>query len=128
VIVAEAEPHVGSGTSSRNSEVIHAGIYYPTGSLRERHCARSRRMLYGVLRLHGVPHKKLGKLVVVGRDADVRCWKSSMPRRHGTASRISACWTARHDPDGAALACVAAFHSPGNRNHRQPSLHAALQR
>src|ERR1700690_774854 len=71
VIIAEAEGHIGSGTSSRNSEVIHAGIYYPTGSLRERHCARSRRMLYDFCASHGVPHKKLGKLVVVGRDADI---------------------------------------------------------
>ena len=71
VIVAEATGGIGNGVSSRNSEVIHAGIYYPTGSLRERHCARSRRMLYGFCASHGVPHKKLGKLVVAGRDADV---------------------------------------------------------
>src|ERR1700733_3946670 len=71
VIVAEAEPHIGSGTSSRNSEVIHAGIYYPTGSLRERHCARSRRMLYDFCAGHGVPHRKLGKLVVATRDAEI---------------------------------------------------------
>src|SRR6202162_2893991 len=70
VIVAEAEGHIGSGTSSRNSEVIHAGIYYPTGSLRERHCARSRRLLYAYCASHGVPHRKLGKLVVVGRGTD----------------------------------------------------------
>src|ERR1700675_2948865 len=70
-IVAEAEGHVGAGTSSRNSEVIHAGLYYPTGSLRERHCARSRRMLYDYCASRGVPHKKLGKLVVVNRDADI---------------------------------------------------------
>src|ERR1700759_4928760 len=71
VIVTEAEGHIGSGTSSRNSEVIHAGIYYPTGSLRERHCARSRRMLYAYCASHGVPHRKVGKLVVVSREADI---------------------------------------------------------
>src|SRR5215468_1858555 len=71
VVIAEAEGHIGGGTSSRNSEVIHAGIYYPTGSLRERHCARSRRLLYAYCASHGVPHRKLGKLVVIGRDADI---------------------------------------------------------
>src|ERR1700693_630374 len=71
VVIPDAEGHIGSGTSSRNSEVIHAGIYYPTGSLRERHCARSRRVLYEFCASHGVPHRKLGKLVVVGRDTDI---------------------------------------------------------
>ena len=46
VIVAEAAPAIGTGTSSRNSEVIHAGLYYPSGSKRALHCVRSRRMLY----------------------------------------------------------------------------------
>src|SRR6185295_9529484 len=46
VIVAEATGGIGNGVSSRNSEVIHAGMYYPTGSLRARHCVRGRRMLY----------------------------------------------------------------------------------
>src|SRR6516225_4527382 len=71
VIVAEAEGLVGSGTSSRNSEVIHAGIYYPTGSVRERHCARSRRMLYDYCTSHGVPHKKVGKFVVACRAEEI---------------------------------------------------------
>src|SRR5262249_56194005 len=66
-IVAEAEPHIGSGTSSRNSEVIHAGIYYPTGSRRERHCARSRRMLYEFCASPRLPPTKLGKLLLVRR-------------------------------------------------------------
>src|SRR5947199_89630 len=64
VIVAEATGGIGNGVSSRNSEVIHAGMYYPTGSLRARHCVRGRRMLYEFCASHGVPHKKVGKLVV----------------------------------------------------------------
>jgi L-2-hydroxyglutarate oxidase LhgO len=64
VIVAEATGGIGNGVSSRNSEVIHAGMYYPTGSLRSRHCVRGRRMLYEFCASHGVPHKKVGKLIV----------------------------------------------------------------
>jgi L-2-hydroxyglutarate oxidase LhgO len=113
VIVAEAEPHIGSGTSSRNSEVIHAGIYYPTGSLRERHCARSRRMLYEFCASHGVPHKKLGKLVVVGRDADIPMLEKlfAQATRNGVEGlrMLEGAEAVRMEP---ALACVAAFHSP----------------
>src|SRR5437870_2345190 len=64
VIVAEATGGIGNGVSSRNSEVIHAGMYYPTGSSRARHCVRGRRMLYEFCASHGVPHKKVGKLIV----------------------------------------------------------------
>ncbi|MDB5601524.1 MAG: FAD-dependent oxidoreductase [Xanthobacteraceae bacterium] len=64
VIVAEATSAIGSGISSRNSEVIHAGMYYPTGSLRARHCVRGRRMLYEYCATHGIPHRKCGKLIV----------------------------------------------------------------
>src|SRR5215471_14803100 len=64
VIVAEAADAIGTGTSSRNSEVIHGGLYYPTGSLRAHHCPRGRRMLYAFCASHDVPHRKCGKLVV----------------------------------------------------------------
>src|SRR5438477_9863883 len=64
VVVAEAESGIGTGVSSRNSEVIHGGMYYPTGSLRAFHCPRGRRLLYGFCASHGVAHKKCGKLIV----------------------------------------------------------------
>jgi L-2-hydroxyglutarate oxidase LhgO len=113
VIVVEAEGHIGSGTSSRNSEVIHAGIYYPTGSLRQRHCARSRRLLYAYCASHGIPHRKLGKLIVVGRDAD----RPALEKLHAQAKRngvegllmLEGGEAKRMEP---ALACAAAFHSP----------------
>src|ERR1700740_1499950 len=71
VIVAEATGGIGNGVSSRNSEVIHAGLYYPTGSLRARHCVRGRRMLYAFCASHGVPHRKSGKLVVATNAAEL---------------------------------------------------------
>ena len=111
--MADAEPHIGSGTSSRNSEVIHAGLYYPTGSLRERHCARSRRMLYEFCASHGVPHRKLGKLVVVGRDADIPMLEKlfAQATQNGVEGlrMLDGAEAIRMEPE---LACVAAFHSP----------------
>ena len=71
VIVAEAENAIGTGISSRNSEVIHGGMYYPTGTLRARHCVRGRRMLYDFCASHGVPHRKCGKLVVATDAAEL---------------------------------------------------------
>src|SRR6185437_14972881 len=71
VIVAEAEAGIGTITSSRNSEVIHAGMYYPTGTLRARHCVAGRRMLYEFCASHGVPHKKCGKLIVAANEAEL---------------------------------------------------------
>lgn len=70
VIVAEAADTIGTGISSRNSEVIHAGMYYPTGSRRARHCPRGNRMLYDFCASHGVPHKRCGKLIVATSDAE----------------------------------------------------------
>src|SRR5947209_18072478 len=71
VIVAEATSAIGAGVSSRNSEVIHGGLYYPTGSKRAYHCPRGRRMLYGFCISHGVPHRKCGKLVVATNQAEL---------------------------------------------------------
>ena len=64
VIVLEAGEAVGTGTSSRNSEVIHAGLYYPRGSLKAELCVRGRAMLYEYCEAHGVPHSRCGKLLV----------------------------------------------------------------
>ena len=70
VIVAEQADAIGTGISSRNSEVIHAGMYYPTGSLRAKLCARGNRMLYDFCESHGVPHRRCGKLIVATNEAE----------------------------------------------------------
>jgi L-2-hydroxyglutarate oxidase LhgO len=64
VIVLEAAEGIGTVTSSRNSEVIHAGIYYPAGSLMARMCVRGKIALYDYCRDHGIPHRNCGKLIV----------------------------------------------------------------
>jgi L-2-hydroxyglutarate oxidase LhgO len=64
VVLIERHERFGVETSSRNSEVIHAGIYYPTGSLKARLCVRGNRSLYAWCESHEVPHARLGKLIV----------------------------------------------------------------
>jgi len=64
VVVLEAEEGFGTHTSSRNSEVIHAGIYYPTGSLKARFCVAGRRALYQYCAAHAVAHRRIGKVIV----------------------------------------------------------------
>ena len=70
VIVVEAAEGIGTETSSRNSEVIHAGIYYPKGSLMARTCVAGRRLLYAYCAEHGVPHRNCGKLIVATNEAE----------------------------------------------------------
>ncbi|MBI5111953.1 MAG: NAD(P)/FAD-dependent oxidoreductase [Rhodovulum sp.] len=113
VIVAEAAGAIGTGTSSRNSEVIHAGIYYPPGSLRARHCVRGRRMLYAYAESHGVPHRKCGKLLVATRDAEVAKIEAlvAQARVNGVEgmTMLDAAAAKGLEP---ALACVVAALSP----------------
>src|SRR3982751_2343260 len=64
VAVLEQDAAIGQGVSSRNSEVIHGGLYYPTGSLKARLCVEGRRLMYAFCDSHHVEYDKCGKLVV----------------------------------------------------------------
>ncbi len=71
VLVLEAAGAIGTVTSSRNSEVVHAGIYYATGSLKARLCVAGRQALYAYCAEHGVPMRKLGKLIVASTPGEM---------------------------------------------------------
>jgi L-2-hydroxyglutarate oxidase LhgO len=71
VVLLEAEPMIGSVTSSRNSEVIHAGLYYPTGSLKAELCVAGKQKLYKYCAERHIPHRRCGKLVVASNEAEV---------------------------------------------------------
>jgi L-2-hydroxyglutarate oxidase LhgO len=113
VIAAEAADAIGTGVSSRNSEVIHAGLYYPTGSKRAYHCPRGRRMLYDFCASHGVPHRKCGKLVVATNASEMErlegILKQAMINGVEWVDIIDGGAAKRLEP---ALACVAAMRSP----------------
>ena len=71
VLVLERENRIGAGVSSRNSEVIHAGLHYAPGSLKARLCVEGRRLLYGFLEAHNVAFSKCGKLIVATEESEI---------------------------------------------------------
>ncbi len=113
VLVLEAETLIGSHTSSRNSEVIHAGIYYPTGSARARWCVAGKRALYAFCKDHGVPHRRCGKIIVATEDAHLDVLRDYQRRaRANAAGELE--WL---DRDAVAeleprIRALAAVHSP----------------
>jgi len=113
VVIAEATSGIGSGVASRNSEVIHAGLYDPTGSRRAYHCPRGRRMLYEFCRSHGVPHRKCGKLVVATQASQIERLEAILKQAQINEVEgvviIDAAAAMKLEPE---LACVAALHSP----------------
>jgi L-2-hydroxyglutarate oxidase LhgO len=113
VVVAEKAGGIGTGVSSRNSEVIHGGMYYPFGSLRARHCVAGRRMLYAFLESHGVPHRRTGKLIVATTEPERA--KIEAIHAQGVANGVEGLTLLTGDEARALepqLACVAAILSP----------------
>lgn len=112
-IVLEQEPGIGRGISSRNSEVIHAGIYYPAGSLKARLCVRGRELIYDYLGQRGLPHRRLGKLLVATEPSELARLDviAERARANGVDSlrRIEGREAIALEPQ---LACVGALHSP----------------
>jgi L-2-hydroxyglutarate oxidase LhgO len=113
VVIVEATSAIGNGTSSRNSEVIHAGLYYPLGSLKARLCVRGRRLLYAYCEQHGVAHRRCGKLIVATDVSQHDALAALMQR--GLACGVDDLrWldAAQAITLEAALHCTAAVHSP----------------
>ena len=113
VIVLEAAEGIGTVTSSRNSEVIHAGIYYPAGSLMARMCVSGKRALYEYCRDHGIPHRNCGKLIVATTPKETE--KLQSIRAHAEANGVTDMQTLSGDAARAlepALNCDAALLSP----------------
>lgn len=113
VIILEREDHFGSGISSRNSEVIHAGIYYPANSLKARFCVGGRDRLYEYCASHGVTHKRCGKLIVATDDKQVEELGriAAAAARNGVSDieRLTGEEARALEPE---LQCVAALLSP----------------
>src|SRR6201981_2950764 len=86
VIVLEAAEGIGTVTSSRNSEVIHAGIYYRAGSLMARMCVAGKRALYAYCAEHGIPHRNCGKLIVATTPKETE--KLQSIRAHAEANGV----------------------------------------
>jgi L-2-hydroxyglutarate oxidase LhgO len=111
-IVAEAAGGIGQGVSSRNSEVIHAGLYYTPGSLKARLCVRGKQLLYALCASHGVPHAACGKLVVATAP-DQHAALHSLSQRAAANGVPAELWTAQQaqalEPEHF---CTAALWSP----------------
>ena len=87
IVLLEKETTFGQGTSSRNSEVIHAGIYYPKGSLKAKLCVEGSRLLYKYCQEHDIPHKRLGKIIVALNSREVRQLEELMNKGKGNWAR-----------------------------------------
>ncbi|HMN74010.1 MAG TPA: FAD-dependent oxidoreductase, partial [Rhodoblastus sp.] len=128
VLLLEAAGAIGTETSSRNSEVIHAGIYYPPGSLKARLCVEGREKLYRYCEEHGVPHKRLGKLIVATEEGQqVRLSRIAEGARAcgvDDLRELPQTEAAALEPE---LSCVAALLSPSTGIVDSHALMLALQ-
>jgi L-2-hydroxyglutarate oxidase LhgO len=113
VLILESEGEIGSGISARNSEVIHAGIYYPAGSLKARLCVAGRDQLYAYCAEHGVTARNVGKLVVATTAEQLPALHTLMDqaRANGVDDLVMLSTDEARglEPE---LSCIAAFQSP----------------
>src|SRR5512133_1668306 len=113
-ILVEAQPAIGQGVSSRNSEVIHAGLYYAPGSLKARLCVRGKELLYELCASHGVNHRRCGKLVVAMSPAEAGAVQTLQKRASDNGVPVQ--WLdgaqARELEPALAPDCIAALLSP----------------
>ncbi len=113
VLVVEKERHIGAHTSSRNSEIVHAGLYYPTNSLKAQFCVAGRRRLYEYCAARGVATKRIGKLVVATDESEVSLLAKVMARARANGvddlELLDAAAAKAMEPE---VFCMAAFHSP----------------
>ena len=113
VLIIERHDAIGTETSARNSEVIHAGIYYPKGSLKAQLCVEGRDLLYRYCAENGIDHKRTGKLIVATKDDQIDALRSieKKAQENGVNDLVwlSKAETLNREP---ALKCVGALHSP----------------
>lgn len=128
VVLLEAAKAVGTGTSSRNSEVIHAGIYYPEGSLKARLCVQGNPMLYDYCTARGINHQRCGKLIVATTSAQLVSLQkiADQARRNGVNDLV---WLSQSDAKRLepSLQCQAALLSPSTGIVDSHTLMLALQ-
>jgi L-2-hydroxyglutarate oxidase LhgO len=128
VLVLEAMEAIGTQTSSRNSEVIHAGIYYPQGSLKAQLCVQGRQLLYAYCAERGIGHRRCGKFIVATSEAQVAELQGIIAK--AAANGVDDLVLLSRDEARAlepALECVAAVHSPSTGIVDSHGLMLALQ-
>lgn len=113
VMIVDAAEGIGTGSSARNSEVIHAGIYYPKGSLKAQLCVKGRQMLYAYCAERGVGHQRLGKLIVATSETENAMLAQIRQKAHDNGvddlDMLTAAQAQALEP---ALSCTAALISP----------------
>jgi L-2-hydroxyglutarate oxidase LhgO len=128
VWVLEAQAAIGTGASARNSEVIHAGMYYPSGSLKARLCVQGRHMLYDYCAARAIAHRRCGKMLVATSEAQLAQLDAVMAQAHANGVtdvvRLTAAQAQAMEP---ALQCLGALHSPSTGIVDSHGLMLALQ-
>ena len=113
VLILERHDAIGTETSSRNSEVIHAGLHYPAGSLKATTCVRGRDLLYAYCESRGVPHRRCGKLIVAASEMQIadleRIKAGAVQNGVDDLQLLDRAATRRLEPE---IECVSSLHSP----------------